>query len=65
MVLSTGQKYRCQDLRCGAEILVLKGATPKASKALPTCACGAALLQGWARPTYIPSLLRGTSLRPR
>ena len=63
--LATNDKFRCLDIRCGVEIVVVRGSGPQPTKQAPTCGCGGPLARGWLRPTYIPSDARASRLRLR
>lgn len=65
MVLRAGDKYRCTNPMCGCEVLVARigSAVPIRLPHPPSCTCGHPMKEGWARPTWIPSLRRGMRLR--
>ena len=48
-------KYRCPDVRCAAEVLILRASARRAAPRTLVCTCGSALVPGWARPVYLPS----------
>ena len=48
-------KYRCPDVRCGAEVMVLRQNARQGSSQALVCTCGSALVPGWARPVYLPT----------
>jgi len=48
MILRKGQRYRCQNLECTAEIEVTKDSVEGSSN--PRCCCGAAMKKPYTKP---------------
>ena len=48
MILRKGQRYRCQNLECTAEIEVTKDSVEGPSN--PRCCCGAAMKKPYKKP---------------
>jgi hypothetical protein len=46
-------KYRCPDVRCAAEVLVLRASARRSAPRTLVCTCGSTLVPGWARPVYL------------
>ena len=48
--MKTGQRYRCQNPDCRAEIEVKKDS--KEGEANPRCCCGAAMKKSYSKPVF-------------
>ena len=49
MILRTGQRLRCQNRQCGAEIQITRDSAEGESN--PRCCCGAEMKKLWTTPT--------------
>jgi hypothetical protein len=59
MIMLKEQVYRCQNKRCGAEIVIAKESIEGDST--PTCCCGAQMKKPYTKPTLTLTRLQPTA----